>query len=321
MKPGFLVYLSLPFLSLASADELHEPRVWTGTNGHAFRGTFHKILPDGTKIEILTEDGKVVGVGMVNLIQADQDLVKGKAVLTGPPGAAESKFKVLPVPNRATIPRIDPRQFNGSGSDSVVDALWISLLWWSREGILEVPKKGDFARKAEWLHKDLTRRIANGDKTAEQGIKGYFEDELAKIGTSRVSHLPYRADPAKISAYTHGANAVILSMTMTYANGRDYSVASVLESMDGQGKFALHFFGRRFTGQLKVMPKEDEKAVSPGWEYVLDNRDDLPSDYATNQPRFFMGDKPWTKVMVLKPYVYLEEGKPSPLPVEAGPLP
>ena len=105
------------------------------------------------------------------------------AVAAGDPSA----FKPESAPDRATIPRLDPKNFGASAWEAMVDAVWVSLLWWEQTNVLEVPKKGDFERKAEWLHKELTRKIASAGKSAvtleetQKGLEEYFLENLKEV--------------------------------------------------------------------------------------------------------------------------------------------
>jgi len=310
---------------LAAADDLVSERLWTGINGRAFRGTFHQISADGMKAEFLTEQGKTMTVALANLIQADRERIlnRGKAVPAANPTPVGDPAAFMPAatPNRTLVPGLDPKQFGGSTNDSLVDALWVSLLWWDQAGVLGVPKKGDLERKAEWLHKQLTRVIAASGghvasvEEAKKGLEKYFLTELKELATCRtiVEHGDFSA--ARLAHFAQGANVVILQMSMTYGKRKDFTMCATLEAIDLDGKFAIHVFGRRFTGRLKpVKEQKDRNARTVACEYVLDRREDLPDDYARNEATFFMGTSPLDGVLVLKPYVYQTPGKPSPLP-------
>ncbi len=299
-------------------------RLWTGVNGKSFRGTFHKLSPDRKKAEFLSADGKLLMVAFDNLIQADRDWILNPPKPPADPNAPgdPSMFKPVASPNRMLTPMLDPKTFGCATDHSLVDALWISLLWWDQTKVLEVPKKGDLEVKAEWLHKKLTRAVVVGGdnvsaEDAKKGVEEYFAEELEEIAACRINIYQKDFTPARLAGFLQDSNAVVMRMSMQYANGRDYAVSSVLESMKEDGSFVFHVFGRRFSGRLKLLEKEKQL---PGDEvineYVLDRPGDLPDYYATNEARFFMGMKNWNATLVLKPYVFLTPGKAIPLPAE-----
>jgi hypothetical protein len=327
MKLMRLIGVLICLGSLVCAEDLHREHLWTGINGKIFRGTFHRFSPDGTGVEVLSNEGKIITVAIANLIQADRDLIlkhnnPDLSSAASPAGKAEA-FKPAGSPDRSLMPDLDPKQFNCSTDEAMVDALWISLLWWNKTGVLEIPKKGDFERKAEWLHKLLTRLVAAGGRSsaslddAKEGVEKYFVDEMKELAACRTFVETKDFSAARLARFTQGPNAVILKMTMTYANGRDFSISAVLESIQDDGRFTLHVFGKRFTGQIKPIEKENgRQSGTIPVEYVLDGAQAIPAYYAQNGAKIFMGNRPWNGVMVLKPYVYHTPGKPSPLPLD-----
>jgi len=304
-------------------------RVWTGSNGKSFRGRFHKLSEDGQKAEFLSSDGKLLAVALGNLIPADRERLLNPVKPSVAPAAAGSStdFKPAASPDRSMTPLLDPKSFGGSTDESLVDAVWISMLWWDRTGVLEVPKKGEFESKAEWLHKKLTRAMDTGNDSmsaddAKTGVAKYFSEELKELADCRASVKTLDFSATRLAGMLQGSNAVVMRMSMQYANGRDYAVSAVLVSMSPEGKFVIHLFGKRFAGRIK--PMEGSKPGPPGSvpsEYVLDQPEDLPDYYAKNEARFFMGEKSWNATLVLKPYVYLTPGKPAPLPPEEPVVP
>lgn len=303
--------------------------MWTGINGKSFRGRFQKLSEDGQKAEFLSSDGKLLAVAIGNLIPADRELLLNPVKQPAAPAAAggTAGFKPAASPDRSMTPLLDPTNFGGSTDESLVDAVWISMLWWDRTGVLEVPKKGEFESKAEWLHEKLTRAMDTGNDNmsaddAKTGVAKYFSEELKELADCRATVETLDFSASRLSGLLQGSNAVVMRMSMQYANGRDYAVSAVLVSMSADGKFVIHVFGKRFTGSIK--PMEGSKPGPPGSvpsEYVLDRPDDLPEYYAKNEARFFMGKKSWNATLVLKPYVYLTPGMPAPLPLEEAVVP
>jgi hypothetical protein len=317
------IFPTLALLTLlggsAAAETCYDERIWSGINGKTFRGNFNRVMPDGTSAEFYTDRGKLVVVALSNLIERDRQLIfdrdkKDAPAVAGDPAA----FKPQPTPNRSTIPSLDPKKFGASNWEAMVDALWVSLLWWNQSDILEVPKKGDWERKAEWLHKELTRKMASTGKSsttleeAKTGLEKYFEENLKEVAACRILIEKDDLSFSRLRLFCAGANVVILKMTMTYDNGRDFSVGTALETIGDDGKFVFHIFGKRFTGMAKAVPAEGKDARKV--EFVLDDPKDLPAYYAQNGARFFLGGNSWNGALFITPYIYLTPGKPVPLP-------
>ena len=302
-------------------------RLWTGINGKSFRGSLHHLAADRTNAEFLSTDGKLLTVALANLIPDDREWIlnPSKPSPGGPAAAGDmSQFKPVASPNRKLTPLLDPKTVGCRTDHSLVDALWISLLWWDQTGVVPIPKNGDLESKAEWLHKRLTRAVVKGGDSvsaedAKKGVEQYFSEELEKAAACRITIEQQDFSAVRLAGFLQGSNAVVMLMSMQYENGRDFAVGCVLESMDEDGKFVFHMFGRRFSGQLK--PMDGKKPAAPGSvpsEYVLDQPQDRPDHYAQNGARFFMGPAKWNAAVVLKPYVYLTPGKVVPLPADGA---
>jgi hypothetical protein len=324
MKIRFLASVLIVMTVLASAQTTPE-RLWTGINGKNFSGVFHQLSPDGKKAEFLSSDGKLVSVAVENLIPKDREVILNplKTNVSDVTVVADmSLFKPVASPSRQSTPLLSPKTFGCSTNQSLVDALWIALLWWDQSMVLEVPKKGDLESKALWLHNKLTRAVVVGGdnptaEDAKKGVEDYFADELEKVAACRVKIEQKDFSPTFLAGLLQGSNAVVMRMSMEYSNGKNYTMSSVLESMTQDGNFVIHIFGKRLKGRLKLMEAE-KRGVNPPvfWEYVLDPTSELPDYYATNEAKFLMGKTTWNAVLVLKPYIYLTPGKIAPLPVE-----
>lgn len=317
-------FLFLAFLTCltgpASGESYQDERIWSGVNGKTFRGTFHRLQPDGATAEFFTGQGKLVVVAVSNLIAADQKLIldrgkKGSPTTEESPAAVgdPAAFKPEATPARAFL-ALDSKKFGAVEWQTMTDALWISFLWWDQAGVLEVPKKGGLERKAEWLYKELSRKLSGG---TQKGIEDYFAENLKEVAACRITREQKDLNVVRLGALCSGSKAVILNMTMTYSNGRDFSVSTALESLGGDGAFVFHVFGKRFAGTAKaVAPDEKNKDAAGRIEFVLTNRQDLPAYYAGNEARFFLKTAGGDDVWVIKPYIYAMPGKPSPLPPE-----
>lgn len=138
-------------------------------------------------------------VAFGNLSEAHQKIIEGfedkpaSGEKPKQPAHDPAKFKDLPFADRNLIPERDPHDFGGNDDKSMVDALWVSLLWWNAFEVMPIPKSGDFEKKAEWLHEELTRYIAkSGNRAAtvedaKEGIEKYFSRRLAYISSCKVS--------------------------------------------------------------------------------------------------------------------------------------
>jgi hypothetical protein len=296
--------------TLAAAAAPATERNWTGTNGRTFRGTFHHLSPDGTKVDFITAQGKPVTVAFANLSKADQELILAPAAPQTPEGGG---FKPTPAADRTLIPAVDPKDFGGNTDEPLADALWVSLLWWDQAEVLAIPRKGDFEKKAEWLHKELIRALDKGGRgvasldDGRKAVQKYVSKKHAEKATCRVSIERNDFSTARLAKLACGADIVLLQMTMPYDNGRDFSVTTALETVTEEGGFVFHVFGKRFHGTIK--PDAGGAA-----EFVLANRGDLPAHYATSGARFLLKKDSWNGALVIEPFLYQTPGKPAPVP-------
>ncbi len=295
-----------------------EERVWTGVNGRTFTGSFHVFSSDRTKATFLTREGQLVTVALQNLIPADRELLLNPPKAAPAPAAGDG-FKELPESNRGRIPSLHPKEFGASDAESLTDALWIAMLWWDKVGLLEVPKAGDEDSKAEWLHKELTRQLSRGGRSAasleeaKAVVEEFFADHHKDTATARAKILSHDLSMADMVATLKGSDAVVMKLTMTYENNRDFSICTVLEQLTPQGEFAFHVFGRRLRGKVLT-------AADGSLEFSVLNREELPPHYATQGARFhYKPDRAWNGLLVMQPFVYATKGKPSPLPPEEMP--
>lgn len=327
-----MLCLSVFGLWTASAAPTEE-RIWTGINGKTFRGSFITLDENGTKAVFFTSTRQQVIVAVDNLIQADRDLLLGRVTVpsvapapaTGPtptptPAAPPvvdtgDGFKKLPNANRTLIPDVKPEDLGESDDEALVDAIWVSFLWWEKNNILEVPGRGDYAKRAEQLHEELTRKIARGGNSsasleeAKEGVEAYFKDELSDTATCRVKILKNLPAVPAIAATLVDARAVVMKMSMTYDNSRDFSVATALESLTPEGKFAFRVFGIRLHGEVKTDATGKQ-------EWIVANRDAMPEHYRNQGAKFYLNPNGWNGLLLIDPFVYKTKGKPSPLPPE-----
>ncbi len=323
---SMIVLTSFSALGQANLDPTAE-RIWTGTNGATFRGTYARTLDLGAKIEFLTSTGKVVRVAIENLSKKDQEVIHGfEKKLQGKPetpASIEDDFKKLPAADRRLIPERVPKDFGGTDGEAMVDALWVSLLWWNAFEVMPIPKSGDFERKAEWLHKELTRYVGQSGSSAssleegKEGVEKYFEKRLEDTGACKVTIVQEGLNPGKLSGLITGNDIAVLRMSMTYENGkgRGYSICAALESVAADGAFALHFFGNRFTGKMVLTEATAKRPPHrQSYDLVLNDTQNLPKYFQDQEPLFQVIPGGWNGLLLVKPYVYKEPGKPVPLP-------
>ncbi len=303
-----------------------EERTWTGVNGKNFLGVFARTYEDGAKkAEFITTSGKVVSVALDNLIEEDRRLIlvfEGKAPAEpAVPAVDQSEFfKKLPIAARNKIPPLESEEIATVEYESIVDAVWVSLLWWDAEGIMPVPKSGDFDRKADWLYKELTRGIKErGTETAtleqtKEGLAEYFERRLEETGTFKAKFL-FNVDVENLSRSTTGNTIVVLKMTMTYSDSKAYSTAAALESMAPDGTFVMHMFGRRLTGKMTAAPaKKGGGNGAKAFDLIVSNPEVIPDYYKQNGAKFSIGDRHWNGALLVDPYVYKTPGMKAPVP-------
>lgn len=312
MFPGFL-----------HAQNPSEERIWTGKNGASFRGTYSRSLEQGGKIEFLMSSGKVAVVAFGNLSEKDQKVIREFETGGGTKKAIDDPhaFKELPIADRRLIPERKAKDFGGTDNESMVDALWVSMLWWNASGVVPIPKKGKFEKQAEWLHKELTRSIAKGGKSstslsdAKEGMEAYFKKRLDDIGTCRVTVIEEGLNPASLAKLTEGNAIVILKMSMTYSNGRSFTNCASVEKVNADGTFAMHLFGNRFTGKMTLKKDSQEtQEKKKEYELVLNDRLEIPEFYRDQGAQFFLNANDWNGVLLLEPFIYKTPGEPAPIP-------
>lgn len=303
-----------------------DERMWTGVNGKNFLGVFARTFEDGgKKAQFIASGGTVVNVALENLIEEDRQLIlvfEGKApAKPAVPAVDQSEFfKKLPVADRKKIPPLESEEIATIEYESIVDAIWISLLWWDAEGIMPVPKTGDFDRKADWLYKELSRSIAErGTETAtleqtKHGLAEYFERRLEETGSFK-AQIQFNVDVESLSRRATGNTIVVLKMTMTYSDSKTYSTAAALESMEPDGTFVMHMFGRRMTGKMTAAPgKKDAGNGAKVFDLVVSNPEVIPDYYKENKAKFSIGDRDWNGALLVDPFVYKTSGMKAPIP-------
>ncbi|MBK1826962.1 hypothetical protein [Haloferula rosea] len=327
----------LPWI-LALAGVLHaappdDVRTWTGKNGRSFRGQLARILDE--QVEIISTSGKAYKIGIHNLSEADQRFIleqsspkndeDGPAAL--PTWESSGKFKPHTI-DRSKIPIISQGDFGQKASDCVPSAFCNFVLWWDTEGYLEIPKRGDFEDKAEWIHSQMARHCGTRNTSgtslqeAKEGFTEYFEKRLEDTATLRFK-ADYDIRPQNLARYTVGANATMLGMSIRRGPRHDSGHWVALISASPDGTIVFHTWGQRFIGKITVL-EEDPTDVTIGgqtiprtsYEIKVQNQEDLPERMKEDSVQFLLIPEQWDGIYTLRPYAFAEEGKPSPPPLD-----
>jgi hypothetical protein len=325
-----ILHVSLIMTAICAAPNPSEERTWTGVNGKTFVGIFHSTFDEGgKKVRFAGSSGKVITVALDNLSETDRELVllferkafEDPSVPAFPAADLSEHFKELPTADRRKIPALASDEVGSIGYESIVHALCVSLLWWDLEGIMPVPKNGDFDRKADWLYKELTRSVEErGNETAslqqtKDGLAEYLEKRLEETGSCK-SVIFTTIDADILSRLAAGNSIVVLKMTMKYAGvDESYATAAALESMTPDGTFVMHMHGRRLTG--KMNPAPGKKGAWDGakvHDFDITNPEAIHPFYQGKGARFSIGDGSWTGALVAEPFVYKTPGKKAPIP-------
>lgn len=326
------LFMALATAFLISSAAPAEPmptdeRTWTGTNGKTFVGYYHRTFEDGgKKVQFADSAGKVITVAFENLSEKDRELIlaiEGKASEKPAAPAVDTSelFKKLPAADRKKFPAVETDEVGTTDYESLVHALCGALLWWDEQGIMPVPKSGDFEKKVDWLYKELTRAVEErGDETAslqqaKGGLAEYFEKRMEETGACR-SVIVTEVDAEHLSRAASGNSIVILKMTMTYSNSdKAYATAAALESMGPDGAFVMHLNGRRLTGKMTAAPgRKGDVEGAKVHDLTVTNPEAVHDYYKSRGAKFSIGDKPWNGALVIDPFVYKTPGKKVPIP-------
>jgi hypothetical protein len=338
LRPSILANLLLALSPMAvSASELTSERLWSSPEGKTLRGTWVRTIPESEQVEILTAAGKRVIISLANLSKVDQNLVASER--TSKQAAAEAKvgetpaFRNFPALDRGELPVISQSDFGNKASDCVPSSFCNFLLWWDQAGVLEIPKRGDFGDKAEWVHSRLarycgTRNTAGTNvEDATKGFREYFEKDIADLATLKI-RIDYDLHPENLARYTVGENATMLQMTIRQAPRHDSGHWVALVSASADGSVVFHTWGARFEGKIEVLEKNPtmirlggygkDAPLGPATSYEIKirNTGDLPEWFRNSDRKFILDPAQWDSIYVLKPFVYSEKGKPAKAPAD-----
>lgn len=323
MLRNLLLSLLLPLVSLSThANELTSLRNWTGVNGKVIRATYAGTSEKGTKVMLMDTRGKLLTVAISNLIESDRELIasKGRPAEEKPVAGKVGDFRAIPPLDRDKLPIISQGDFGSKSSDCVPSSFCNFLLWWDQEGILEIPKKGDFDKKAEWIHTKLARYCGTRNTAgtnvhkATEGFLQYFNKDIADLATLKI-HVDYDLTPENIARYTTGELATMFQMTIRRGARHDSGHWVALVEADPDGKVVFHTWGARFEGTMKVLEENPDTIERDGqsvprtvYEIVVENKPDLPEWFRNSDRRFILDPANWDSIYVLRPYIYTMPG-------------
>ncbi len=282
----------------------------------------------------MDQQGRVYQILLANLSDHDRAMVeRAKMAAAGDkkgPGKQDeaAAFKITPVLDRTKLPIINQGDLGQKSSDCVPSSFCNFLLWWDQENMLEIPKRGDFEAKAEWVHTKLAKycgtRNTAGTSAAEAsaGFVKYFKEEIGDLATLKFME-DHNLSPANLARYTIGSDATMLEMTTVKANGSENGHWVALISIEPDGRVIFNTWGARFEGVIKPLKESDKMIVINGqrvpsttYEIHLSNRGMLPDWVNDGEIRFLLDPEKRDGVFVLRPYLFAEKGKKSPPPAD-----
>jgi hypothetical protein len=219
-------------------------------------------------------------------------------------------FKPAAFPNRAGVPYVERDDPDKGGNQSILDTVWMSLVWWELHKVLAPLEGANTRRRSEEIQKKLKALIEEAGVDThfdhvEQGIQEFFAQEFKDLAVCR-TYRDRRPTPAGLARYPKGADLVFLLLDRRTEKNDLPPVCLFLESMTPAGAFSLSGFGRHIRGQMKMHP--DGSA-----EFMVANRNELPPRSQPEGVKFILHPG---NVLVVRPYVFATPGIPAPLPAD-----
>ncbi len=324
MKPLLLSLAALTCLQNATFADISGERVWTGKNGATFLGTYANIEPDG-KILFLLSSGKATRVSPDNLSEPDMELIKNHR---SPPAENDSKTgdlsKFLPEPilSRANIPVVNQSDYGNKASDCVPSSFSTFLLWWDQNNFIPIDKRGDFARKAQYIHTRTSRYFSthNNKGTSHddmhEGIGKYFSKDLGDIAAYRIATV-YDCDAGTLARFTQGSLATMLSLSV-YHDG-DYKAGHMvaLADADPDGSLVIHTWGKAMKCKLDLVEEQrfphwdangSASAQASHYRLVFTSPDALPQWMIDQKVTFEIVPRNHDCLFVAAPYRFATDG-------------
>lgn len=325
-------------IAFSYSTDLTQERIWTSKDGKTLRGTFVRLVNDGKQVEIFISSRNVVAIALENLSVADRELL----IAVGSENKLQpvqqsgdpSMFKDFAALDRKKLPLINQGDFGNKASDCVPSSFCNFLLWWDQEGVLEIPKRGDFEKKAEWIHSRLARYCGTRNTAgtsvsdASKGFKEYFTKDISELAALKIK-IDKDLRPANLARYTRGVNATMLQMTIREPGSGDSGHWVALLSAEEDGTVIFHTWGIRFEGKIEVIGQSPPLVVkidgqervfhaehSTCYEIKITNREDTPEWFRNSRKRFLLLPEESDSIYVIKPYVYKDKGKTAHAPLD-----
>ena len=253
-------------------SELYELRIWAGKNGSEFVGAL--VKEEGKILHIQrAEDQKVLKIAKSNL--SPRTLAWFENTKAGVPKPGE----ITPFANsvrydlmtdadidRTALPVLDQSDYGTKASDCLPNSYAAFFLWWDQKGKLTIPKGRDFEAKAQWIHRELSKRCGTRNnsgtsfRATAEGLREYFanfyEDKYRPV-----LNTVYDVSPASLAKHTKGMNATVLCLS-TYEGRRlrqsnaGYHAVSLIDVQEN-GRISLATWGILLHGQMTPLPEED----------------------------------------------------------------
>ncbi len=327
---SFLFITALACLQSITFADITGERVWTGKNGNTFLGTYANIEPDG-KILFLLSRGKVVRVAPENLAESDLELIETHRLPpaeNAPTSGDLSKF--LPDPNlsRANIPVINQSDYGNKASDCVPSSFSTFLLWWDQNNYIPIDKRGDFPKKAQYIHTRTSRYFSthNNKGTSHddmhEGIGKYFSKDLEDIAAYRIATV-YDCDAETLARFTQGSLATMLSLSV-YHDG-DYKAGHMVALADANpdGNIVIHTWGKAMKCKLVLVGEQrfphwdangSASAEASHYRLVFTSPDALPQWMIDQKVTFEIVPQSRDCLFIAAPYRFAKDGEKAPPP-------
>lgn len=330
----------LLFLALSASlfAEVWNERIWTGKNGKIFRGVYYRPVEDGKYLFYLMK-GTPIKVDPANLIESDRKLIEDherkvaeqkKSALArenAEPGTSPSDFKPEPIVDRSTIPIIDQGKYGNKASDCVPSSFCNFLLWWDQQEYIAIDKRGDFDRKAEWIHTRVGRyfKTRNNSGTsledAQKGFTKYFQRDLTETATFK--YMVVRdCSPKNLARFTKGTLATMLRVTIFYGDKAEGGHWVALTKASENGEIQFNTWGKAMKGKLVEVPGKTEQPRPQGqpneialkrYKIEITDQASLTANMITYDIRFEIIPANYDFLNIVAPYRY-KEGSPKPAP-------
>ncbi len=275
----------------------------------------------GKRIEMIVDEMGAADRAFVRAAMgaADEDALKREPLLETAP-----IFKPVGFPDRMKIPSIDHREYGQKGADAFPASFTNFVLWWDQEGVLPIKLEGRFERKVEWVQTWLGRYCGTRNTVgtrmddAIQGFGKYFDENLAERAAFK-RHVTYDISPESLSRYPIGWNATLL--TLGFRVNRDtYSQTVSLISASPDGAIVFAFNGIIAQGRIVMLEKKDNSitrrfGIHGATQEINATTYEIKPDSELKLPNYLKGstivlDPAFRhKLVVLKPYIFAEEGK------------